>query len=169
MSYTPHNWQTGEKITAALLNEMDLALRRASSGIQAQHLGTQTLQATTQFTVYLSNVRFSTGDGFRLEENSIVCKYDGVVFVDARLYCNTGFTVGDQVILSIGRNSDVVESYCHKMQSTGGETVVSKSCMFPVSAGDLIKIKGQNITNANGTVGNTAGTYANSVTVHYLA
>jgi hypothetical protein len=169
MAYTPHTWATGETITAELMNNIDKALRRAASGIQAHHLGTQTLQAATQFLVSLTGVRYISGDGFELGSNEIICNYDGCVAVSARVYCNGTFTAGDQFILSIGLNSNVVESTCHKMQSAGGETVVTKTCLIEVKAGDVIKLKGQNSTGARGVIGNSSGTYANSLTAHYLA
>lgn len=169
MAYTPHTWATGETITADKLNNIDQALRRSSSGIQAHRLGTQTIAATTQFVVYLDEVRFSGGDGFTLGTNEILCNYDGLVAISARMYCNSGFTVGDQVVLSIGINSNVVESTCHKMQSTGGETIVCKDLIVKVAKGDVIKLKAQNTTGGRGVVGNSAGTYANSLAAHYLA
>lgn len=169
MAYTPHTWVTGETITTAQLNNIDQALRRAASGIQAHRLGTQTIAATTQFIVYLDEVRFSGGDGFTLGTNEILCNYDGVVVVSARMYCNSGFTVGDQVVLSIGVNSNVVESTNHKMQSTGGETITCKPVIIRVAKGDTLKVKAQNTTGGRGVVGNSSGTYANSLAAHYLA
>lgn len=169
MAYTPHTWATGETITQEQLNNIDQALRRASSGIQAHHLGTQTIAATTQFTVYLDEERFSGGEGFTLGSNEIVCNFDGVIVVSAHLYCNSGFTAGDQVVLSIGVNSNVVESTCHRMQSTGGETVICKPVIIEVAKGNVLKLKAQNVTGARGVVGNSSGTYANSMTAHYLA
>ena len=169
MAYTPHTWVTGETITADKLNNIDEALRRASSGIQAHNLGTQTIGATTQFTVYLDEARYNGGTGFTMGSNEIVCNFDGLVAVSARMYCNSGFTAGDQVILSIGKNSDVVESTSHKMQSTGGETVTCKTVIIEVAKGDVLKLKAQNVTGARGTIGNSSGTYANRMTAHYLA
>jgi len=169
MAYTPHTWATGETITQEQLNNIDMALRRASSGIQAHHLGTQTIAATTQFTVYIDEERFSGGEGFTLGTNEIVCNFDGLVSVSARMFCNSGFTAGDQVILSIGVNSNVVESTSHRMQSTGNETVTCKPVIIRVSKGNVLKLKGQNATGARGVIGNSSGTYANSITAHYLA
>lgn len=169
MAYTPHTWATGEIITQEQLNNIDMALRRASSGIQAHYLGTQTIGATTKFTLYINEERFSGGTGFTLGSNEIVCNLDGLVAVSARMYCNSGFTAGDQVVLSIGKNSDVVESTSHRMQSTGGETVTCKPVIIEVAKGDVIKLKGQNVTGGRGTIGNSSGTYANSITAHYLA
>lgn len=169
MAYTPHTWATGETITQEKLNNIDQALRRASSGIQAHHLGTQTIGATTQFTVYVDEERFSAGEGFTLGSNEIVCNFDGLVVVSARMFCNSGFTVGDQVILSIGVNSNVVESTSHRMQSTGNETVTCKPVIIRVSKGNVLKLKGQNATGGRGVIGNSSGTYANSITAHYLA
>lgn len=169
MAYTPHDWSTGETITEELLDSINMALRRASSGIQAHYLGTQTIGATTQFTLYINEERFSGGEGFTLGTNEIICNYDGLVIVSARMYCNTGFTAGDQVLLSIGKNSDVVESTSHRMQSAGGETVTCKQVIVEVTKGDVLKLKGQNITGSRGTIGNSSGTYANSITAHYLA
>lgn len=169
MAYTPHTWATGETITADKLNNIDAALRRSASGVQVHRLGTQTIGATTQFTVYLDEVRFSGGDGFALGTNELICNYDGLVVVSARMYCNSGFTAGDQIILSIGKNSDVVESASIKMQSTGGETITCTPVLIQVAAGDVIKLKAQNVTGARGTIGNSSGTYANSLTAFYLA
>ena len=169
MAYTPHTWATGETITQEQLNNIDMALRRASSGIQAHYLGTQTIGATTQFTVYIDEERFGGGEGFTLGENEIICNYDGLVEVSARMFCNSGFTAGDQVILSIGVNSNVVESTSHRMQNTGNETVTCKPVIIRVSKGDVLKLKGQNVTGARGVIGNSSGTYANSITAHYLA
>lgn len=169
MAYTPHDWSTGETITEELLDAINSALRRASSGIQAHNLGTQTIAATTQFVVYLDEARYSSGDGFTMGSNEIICNLDGLVAVSARMYCNSGFTAGDQVVLSIGKNSDVVESTCHKMQSASGETVVTKTCIIEVKAGDVIKLKAQNTSGGRGVIGNTSGTYANSLTAYYLA
>lgn len=169
MGYTPHTWETGETITAPLLNNIDAALRRASSGIQVHNLATQTIAATTQFLIGLTGARFNAGQGFSLGENEIVCNFDGMVAVSARIYCNSGFTAGDQVILSIGKNSSVVESTCYRMQGTGGETITSKTCLIDVVKGDVLKLKCQNTSGARGVVGNTAGTYANCMTAHYLA
>lgn len=169
MAYTPHTWATGETITQAQLNNIDQALRRASSGIQVHNLGTQTIGATTQFTVYLDEERFKGGEGFTLGSNEIVCNFDGLVVVSARMYCNSGFTAGDQVVLSIGLNANVVESTSHRMQSTGGETVICKPVIIGVAKGNVLKLKAQNVTGARGVVGNSSGTYANSLTAHYLA
>lgn len=169
MGYTPHTWATGETITAEKLNNIDQALCRAASGIQAHYLGTQTIGATTQFTVYLGEARFTGGDGLSMGTNEIICNYDGIVVVSGRMYCNSGFTAGDQVILSVGKNSDVVESTSHKMHSTGGETITCKPVLIQVAAGDVLKLKAQNTTGARGVVGNSSGTYANSLTAHYLA
>ena len=52
---------------------------------------------------------------------------------------------------------------------TGGETIVGKPCLFTVTAGDVVKLKCQNVTGARGVVGNSSGTYANCLTAHYLA
>lgn len=169
MAYTPHTWATGETITQEQLNNIDQALRRASSGIQAHYLGTQEIGATTQFIVYLNEERFSGGEGFTLGENEIVCNFDGLISVSARMYCNSGFTAGDQVVLSIGVNANVVESTSHRMQSTGGETITCKPVIIEVAKGNVLKLKAQNVTGARGTIGNSSGTYANSITAHYLA
>lgn len=169
MAYTPHTWATGETITADKLNNIDQALRRASSGIQAHKLGTQTIAATTQFVVYLDETRYNQGEGFTLGTNEIKCNLAGLVAVSARLYCASGFTAGDQIILSIGKNSDIVEHTSHRMQSTGGETIVTKTCLIQVDKGDVIKLKAQNTTGGRGVVGSTAGSHANSLTAHYLA
>lgn len=169
MAYTPHTWATGETITQEQLNNIDMALRRASSGIQAHYLGTQTIGATTQFIVYLNEERFSGGEGFTLGENEIICNYDGLVEVSARMFCNSGFTAGDQVVLSIGVNSNVVESTSHRMQTVGNETVICKPVIIKVTKGNVLKLKAQNVTGARGVIGNSSGTYANSITAKYLA
>ena len=169
MAYTPHDWSAGETITEELLDNINMALRRASSGIQAHYLGTQTIGATTQFMVYINEERFSGGEGFTLGENEIVCNFDGLVEVSARMFCNNGFTAGDQVILSIGLNANVVESTSHRMQSAGNETVICKPVIIRVTKGNVIKLKGQNVTGARGVIGNSSGTYANSITAKYLA
>ena len=46
---------------------------------------------------------------------------------------------------------------------------MTKSVLVPVAAGDVLKIKAQNVTGARGVVGNTSVTIANSLTAHYLA
>lgn len=169
MAYTPHTWATGETITADKLNNIDQALRRASSGIQAHHLGTQTIAAATQFTVYMDEARYNQGDGFTLSSNDVKCNHAGIVAVSARLYCASGFTAGDQIILSIGKNSDIVEHTSYRMKATGGETIVTKVCLIQVDKGDVIRLKAQNMTGGRGVVGSTAGSHANSLTAHYLA
>ena len=169
MAYTPHTWATGETITQEQLNNIDQALRRASSGIQAHYLGTQEIGATTQFLVYLNEERFSGGEGFTLGTNEIICNYDGMVEVSARLFCHSGFTAGDQVVLSVGLNANVVESTSHRMQAAGNETVTCKPVIVKVTKGNVLKIKAQNVTAARGVIGNSSGTYANSITAHYLA
>ena len=85
------------------------------------------------------------------------------------MFCNSGFTAGDQVILSIGVNSNVVESTSHRMQTVGNETVICKPVIIKVAKGNVLKLKGQNATGARGVVGNSSGTYANSIMAHYLA
>ena len=112
---------------------------------------------------------FAAGEGFTLGENEIVCNFDGLVSVSARMFCNSGFTAGDQVILSIGVNSNIVESTSHRMQSTGNETITCKPVIIRVSKGNVLKVKGQNVTGARGVVGNSSGTSANSITAQYLA
>ena len=169
MAYLPHTWATGEVITEEQLNNIDMALRRASSGIQAHYLGVQDIGATTQFLVYINEGRFSAGGGFTIGENEILCNFDGLVAVSASIYCNSGFTVGDQVILSIGVNANVVVSACHKMQSTGGETVSCGPVIIKVTKGNVLKLKCQNVTGARGVIGNSSGTYANNMAAQYLA
>lgn len=169
MAYTPHTWATGETITQEKMNNIDQALRRASSGIQAHKLGTQTIAATTQFTVYMDEARYNQGEGFTLGTNEVKCNFDGIVAVSARIYCASGFTAGDQIVLSIGKNSDIVEHTSHRMQSTGGETINTKVCLIQVAKGDVIKLKAQNNTGGRGVVGSTAGSHANCLTAHYLA
>lgn len=169
MAYIPHDWATGETITEAQLDNIDQALRRVSSGIQAHYIGTQTIGATTQFTVYINEERFAAGEGFTLGENEIICNFDGLVSVSARMFCASGFTAGDQVILSIGVNSNVVESTSHRMQNTGNETITCKPVIIRVSKGNVLKVKGQNATGARGVIGSSSGTYANSITAQYLA
>lgn len=169
MAYTPKNWKTGDTITADELNNIDQALRRASSGISAHRLGTQTIAATTQFVVYIDEARYNQGEGFTLGTNEIKCNYAGIVAVSARLYCASGFTAGDQIIFSIGKNSDIVEHTSYRMKSTGGETIVTKTCLIQVAAGDVLKLKAQNVTGGRGVVGSTAGSHASGITAHYLA
>ena len=97
MAFTSHDWQTGEVIDAAKLNNINAALTRAASGVQAHYTsGTQSIQATTEFLIYLDALRYITGTGFELAANGVLCKLDGWVIASARLYCASGFTAGDQ-------------------------------------------------------------------------
>lgn len=169
MAYIPHNWQTGETITEELLDNIDGALRRASSGIQAQYLGTQAIGAATEFLGYLDSLRYYQGDGFTLGTNEIICNYAGVVAVSASIFCASGFTAGDQVLLTIGKNSDTVIKTSHIMAGTGKEAIVSPTVLVSVVAGDVLKLKIHNVTGARGLVGSSAVSYANGLMAHYLA
>lgn len=170
MAFVSHDWQTGEVIEAAQLNNINAALTRTASGVQAHYTtGTQSIQATTEFLVYLDALRYVTGSGFELTANGVLCKLDGWVIASARLYCASGFTAGDQVILTIDKNSSAIEAVYHRMQGTGGEHVITKPVLVPVTAGDVLKITAQNVTGARGVVGSTSVVIANSLTAHYLA
>lgn len=170
MAYTPKTWQTGDLIDAAQLNNIDAALRRASSSLQARNLGTQTIGTPSQFVINLTATSYTSGDGFTLgSDNEITCKYDGIVVVGAKVYCVDGFTAGDQIALSVSKNGNNLDTTFHRLQSTGGEHVVSKPCLVDVKAGDVLKMHGQNMGGARGTIGSTGNAFANCLTVHYLA
>lgn len=170
MAFTSHDWQTGEVIDAAKLNNINAALTRAASGVQAHYTsGTQSIQATTEFLIYLDALRYVTGTGFELAANGILCKLDGWVIASARLYCASGFDAGDQVVLALDKNSSAIETVYHRMQGAGGEHIVTESVLVPVAAGDVLKFKCQNVTGARGVIGSTSVALANSLTAHYLA
>ena len=168
MAYTPTTWKTGDTITAEALNNIDLSLRRVSSAIQAQYLGTQTIGATTEFLLYLDSSRYSSGDGFTLTDNGLTCKYAGLVVVSASLYCNSGFTAGDQVLFTIGKNSDSLVKTSCIMPGTEKHTITTGLVLAEVAAGDVLKLKCQNVTGARGTVGSSATSYSNFLAAHYL-
>ena len=168
MAYTPHTWLTGETITADKLNNIDMALRRAASGIQAQYLGTQAIGGTSEFIGALDSVRASQGDGFSLGSNEILCKYAGVVAVSAFLYCASGFTAGDLVLLAACKNSDTIVRVSRVMAGTGQESIVIPTVLVTVSTGDALKIKLRNAAGARGVVGSADAAQANGLTAHYL-
>lgn len=170
MAFVSHDWQTGEIIDAAKLKNINDALVRASSGVQAQYTaGTQSIGATSEFLVYLDTLRYNTGAGFELTSNGVLCKLAGMVAISARIYCASGFTVGDQVLLSIGKNSDTVVATSHVMVATGREHINARTVLVPVDSGDVLKLKCQNVTGARGVIGSTSIAYANSLMAHYLA
>lgn len=169
MAYEANTWQTGDTITAEKLNNIDAGLKRAASGIQAQYLNTQSVGATTEFLAYLDSTRYSQGSGFTLGTNEITCNFDGVIVVSASIYCNSGFTSGDQVIMTIGKNSDAIVKVSHTMHGTGSQTINSGVVLVSVAAGDVLKLKAQNATGARGTIGSTSPAYANYLSAHYLA
>lgn len=170
MAFVNHDWQTGELIDAAKLKNINDALVRASSGAQAQYTaGTQAIGATTEFLVYLDGLTYNQGTGFEATANGILCKLAGVVAVSARIYCASGFTAGDQVLLTIGKNSSAVETTSHIMRGAGAEHITARTVLVPVEAGDVLKLKCQNVTAARGVIGSTGVAYANRLMAHYLA
>lgn len=140
------------------------------SAIFAYNTNTQNLNVGTEVTVNLNSfdAEDKKGNDFQLSNNTIICKKTGFIVLSYKIYLDSGFSEGNNIICKVFKNNEESSRFQYRPGvNTGGHSFCSESRIIPVTSNDVLKLTIINYSSAC-KIGNTAKHLANSINIFYL-
>lgn len=139
------------------------------SAILVYNNATQNLNVGSEVNVTLntSSAEDKKGTDLQLSSNKITFKKAGFVVVSYKIYLNSGFGVGDNIISKLYKNSKEVSRVQFRPGDSRGQTFCSEAKILPVKANDILALSIINYSS-DCVIGNTQKHSANSLNVFYI-
>lgn len=149
------------------INELETQMTK--SAILVYNNATQNLNTGSEVTVNLnsSDAEDKKGTDLQLSSNKITFKKAGFVAVSYKIYLNSGFKEGNNIICKLFKNSDEVSRFQYRPGVNNGHSFCSEARIIPVEVNDTLRLSIINYSS-NCVIGNTAKNLANSLNVFYI-
>lgn len=137
------------------------------SAISAYNSNTQDFANNTTTRVNLNTLYIRKGNDFELTNSIITCKKNGFIQVECKIYFNSGYSEGNNVIAHIRNNNAIIQSFQIR-PSVGQQHHATFSAMLKVEENDQIDLVIACYAGQTVTLGNTGSSYANRMSAFYL-
>lgn len=149
------------------INELEKEMTK--SAILVYNNATQNLNVGSEVTVNLNSfdAEDRKGTDLQLSSNKITFKKAGFVVVSYKIYLNSGFGVGNNIICKLYKNSKEVSRFQYRPGVNAGHSFCSEARIIQVEENDAIELHFINYSS-NCTIGNSAKSLANSINIFYI-
>ena len=167
---TPAQYQGTTPLSAFNLNKMQDIIDKAKADkidyISVYNNNTQTFTKNAQGKVNFNSKKISSSN-FNLTNNEIVCKKNGIIILNYKIYLSSNFADLDNIIIKVYKNSSEIDRFQYRPSGNYSQIIFSGIILQEVSNNDTVHLEFINYNN-NTTIGNTSMINANSLNLLYV-